>query len=207
MLLLQTWYNLSDYGVEEQTNDSLSFMRFCDLQLEDEGPDHSVIARFRKALNQAGAWEALLDKINTQLSHHGVLVKQGAIVDASLTSTPGKPKGKTTYELTPGQGVGKVSSPGVDQEAQWVKKGSKLEYGYKRHYLADAKEGLVLSAHTTGANGHESLHLGPCLDQVKLAIGSRGLADKGYCSQANEGLLRSQGLGVVYRAKPTAISP
>ena len=181
MILLQTCYNLSDYGVEEQTNDSLSFMCFCALQLEDRVPDHSVIARFRKALNQAGVWEVLLDKINAQLTRHGVLVKQGAIVDASLTPTPRKPKGKTSYELTPEQGVEKVSSPGVDQEARWVKKGSSLQYGYKRHYLSDAKAGLVLSVHTRAANAHDSLHLRSCLDQVQLPPGSRVLADKGYC--------------------------
>jgi IS5 family transposase len=54
MTLLQTWYNLSDYGIEEQVNDTLSFMRFCGLQLEDDIPDY-----FRKALNESGAWEVL----------------------------------------------------------------------------------------------------------------------------------------------------
>ena len=79
MTLLQTWYNLSDYGVEEQVNDSLSCMRFCVLQLEDEVPDHSVVCRFRKALNDTKAWEALLAQINSQLTQHNVLVKAGAI--------------------------------------------------------------------------------------------------------------------------------
>jgi transposase, IS5 family len=55
MTLLQTWYNLSDYGIEEQVNDTLSFIRFCGLQLEDDVPDHSVVCRFRKALNHSGA--------------------------------------------------------------------------------------------------------------------------------------------------------
>ena len=50
MCLLQTWYNLNDYGVEEQVNDSLAFMRFCDLQLEDDVPDHSIVCHFRKML-------------------------------------------------------------------------------------------------------------------------------------------------------------
>jgi IS5 family transposase len=40
MTLLQTWYNLSDYGIEEQVNDTLSSMRFCGLRLEDDVPDH-----------------------------------------------------------------------------------------------------------------------------------------------------------------------
>ena len=103
MTLLQTWYNLSDYGIEEQVNDTLSLMRFCGLQLEDEVPDHSVVCRFRKALNHSGAWEVLLNQINSQLTGNGVLVKQGTIVDASVTPTLHKPKGKSSYTLAEGQ--------------------------------------------------------------------------------------------------------
>lgn len=119
MMLLQTWYNLSDYGIEEQVNDTLSFMRFCGLHLEDEVPDHSVVCRFRKALNHSGAWEVLLEQINSQLAGHGVLVKQGAIVDASVTPTPRKPKGKSSYSLAEGQEspVDKTLQPGVDQSS------------------------------------------------------------------------------------------
>lgn len=196
MTLLQTWYNLSDYGVEEQVNDSLSCMRFCGLQLEDDVPDHSVVCRFRKALNHSGAWDALLQQINDQLTQRGVLVKQGAIVDASVTPTPRKPQGKPTYSLPSEQDTlpTKVVKPGVDQQARWVKKGGKLQYGYKRHYLADAQQGLVLSVHTTPANAHESQHLGASLSKAELPQGSRVLADKGYCAQANEALLHSRDL-------------
>ena len=213
MTLLQTWYNLSDYGVEEQVNDSLSFMRFCDLQLEDEVPDHSVVCRFRKALNKSGAWDALLIQINHQLKQHGVLVKQGVIVDASVTPTSRKPKGKSSYTLTEGQEppLEKTSQPGVDQEARWVKKGGKVQYGYKRHYLADSQSGLVMSVHTTAANAHESQHLDSCLDKVRLPHGSRVLADKGYCAQSNEALLRARGLrsGIqrkAHRGRPLSAS-
>jgi IS5 family transposase len=48
--------------------------------------------------------------------------------------------------------------------------------------------------HTTPANTHDSPHLGNCLNKVKLPQNSRVLADKGYCVQANEVLLRSRGL-------------
>jgi transposase, IS5 family len=75
-----------------------------------------------------------------------------------------------------------------------VKKGGKLQYGYKRHYLAEAQEGLVIAVHTTPANVHDSQLLGDCLNKVKLPPRSRVLADKGYCSQANEVLLHSKGL-------------
>ena len=91
MDLFQTWYTLSDYGVAEQVNDSLFCMRFCGLQLEDQVPDHSVVCRFRKALNKSEGWDVLLEQINSQCTGHGVFVKQGAIVDASVTLTPRKP--------------------------------------------------------------------------------------------------------------------
>jgi IS5 family transposase len=209
MTLLQTWYNLSDYGVEEQVNDTLSFMRFCGLQLEDDVPDHSVVCRFRKALSESGAWEVLLQQINTQLTRHGVLVKQGAIIDASVTPTPRKPKGKTSYTLQPdGQGPMQRSvQPGVDQQASWVKKNGQLQYGYKRHYLAESQEGMIIAVHTTAANAHDSQYLDACLSKVSLRAGSRVLADKGYCAQRNEALLDSRGLrsGIqrkAYRNKP-----
>ena len=32
MSLLQTWYGLSDYEIETQVNDRLSFMKFCGLR-------------------------------------------------------------------------------------------------------------------------------------------------------------------------------
>jgi transposase, IS5 family len=49
----------------------------------------------------SGAWEVLLHQINTQLSRHGLLVKHGAILDASVTPTLREPKGKTRYTLEP----------------------------------------------------------------------------------------------------------
>ena len=97
-------------------------MRFCGLQLEDEVPDHSVVCRFRKALNETNAWEALLAQINSQLSKHNVLVKAGsiAIVDASVTPTLRKPKGKPIYILpeTPDAALSKQDRPGVDQQGR-----------------------------------------------------------------------------------------
>jgi IS5 family transposase len=57
MQLLQIWYNLSDPGVEDMVNDSLSAMRFCGLNLEDDVPDHSTLSRFRKELVEKKAYE------------------------------------------------------------------------------------------------------------------------------------------------------
>jgi len=100
MLLLQTWYGLSDYELEERVNDSIKFNQFLGLALEDVVPDHSTISRFRSALTKAGAMDVLLESINQQLEAQQLLVKTGSIVDASITDTPRKPKGKPNYEIT-----------------------------------------------------------------------------------------------------------
>ena len=67
MQLLQIWYNLSDPGVEDMVNDSLSAMRFCGLHIEDDVPDHSTLSRFRKELVEKKAYDRLLKKINQPL--------------------------------------------------------------------------------------------------------------------------------------------
>ena len=99
MLLLQTWYSLSDYQVEEEVNDRITFSRFCGISMDSSVPDHSVLSRFRTSLTEKKALEKLLQIINDQLAAHGVLVQHGAVVDASITSTPRRPKGKKNYDL------------------------------------------------------------------------------------------------------------
>ena len=44
-------------------------------------------------------YDKLLKEINKQLVKHGILVKQGILLDASVVDTLRKPKGKTEYEV------------------------------------------------------------------------------------------------------------
>jgi Transposase and inactivated derivatives, IS5 family len=52
MCLLQSWYGLSDYEVEDRINDSLSFSYFCGMTIEQVAPDHSTLIGFRTALTK-----------------------------------------------------------------------------------------------------------------------------------------------------------
>ncbi len=71
MMLLETWYNLSDPGVEDLVNDSLGAMRFCGLTLEDEVPDHSTVSRFRSELVAKKAHDRLLERSTTSSNKKG----------------------------------------------------------------------------------------------------------------------------------------
>ena len=99
MSLLQTWYWLSDYEVEDKVNDSVLFSRFAGISLDDTVPDYSVLSRFRTEMTQKGAYEKLFKEINKQLEKHKIIVKKGAIVDASIIDSPLKSKGQTTFEF------------------------------------------------------------------------------------------------------------
>lgn len=73
-------------------NDSISFSYFCGLNIDNVVPDHSTLSRFRSAMTKAGAFEPLFKEINRQLASNNIIVKTGAIVDASVIDTPLKPK-------------------------------------------------------------------------------------------------------------------
>jgi len=184
-------------------------MRFCDLDIEDNVPDHSVLSRFRSELTYKKAFERLLKKINRQLVAHKVIIRNGVgIVDATLTDTPRCPKGKAEYELAEDRRedqrntedidkeeiqmkLVKKQQPGVDYEARYLKKGKELHFGYKKHILTD-ENGMQLSVHTTTANEHDSKGLKPCLENQdeELSI-SACYADKGYQVPDNVALLQS----------------
>ena len=95
--LLRTWYGLSDGEVEDQVNDRLSFSRFVGLGLDDCAPDSTTVCRFRNILVEADLYDNVLQEINRQLELAGVLVKRGAIVDASITDSPRRPRGRKEY--------------------------------------------------------------------------------------------------------------
>jgi IS5 family transposase len=210
MLLIGIWYDLSDEKVEESVNENLSMMRFCELDIEDNVPDHSVLSRFRSELSAKKAFDRLLKKINRQLVDNKVIIRNGAgIVDATLTDSPRCPKGKTAYEVAQDRKeddrsfeniekeditmkLVKRQQPGADSEARYLQKGKKLHFGYKKHVLTD-ENGMQLSVHTTSANQHDSNGLQPCLDgQDKALSVTSCYADKGYQVPDNVSLLKKR---------------
>lgn len=202
--LLQTWYGLSDYEVEDRINDSLSFSYFCGMSIDQVAPDHSTISRFRTLMTKKGAYEELFRSINAQLESHGIIVKTGALVDASIIDTPLKPKGPSKYKvldqdkqeesvIDSEKELNKDIFPSVDTAGAWVKKAGKLRYGYKKHHLTD-EEGMIMGVLTTPANVNEISNLEEVLDTADLPEGIAIKADKGYQSQKNVQILQRRQL-------------
>jgi IS5 family transposase len=189
-LLIQTWYNLSDYELEEALDDRLSFRRFAGLGVGDSTPDHSTYSNFRKQLEEKGLAESIFYEINKQLEKSGRIVKKGTIVDATLVEAAvKKPDQKED---------GSAGTSDVDPEAEWVCKGSKRYFGYKAHIAVDADSGLIRKAALTRAKAHE----GHVLKDVLPPDQEWVYADKAYESKANSKLLKDLGIknGIMNKA-------
>jgi len=202
MTLLQTWYGLSDYEVEDQVNYRISFSRFVGISMNGSVPDNSVISRFRTVLTDAKAYDKLLVQMNKQLESHGILVRTGAIVDASITDTQRKPRGKKGYEAVEDRTetdselkpfLHEKIKPNVDKDARWIKKAGRLRFGFKQYTAVDAN-GLVLGVVTTSASESDINHLEDVLDKIELPEKAWVKADKGYKSKDNDEVLRKNKL-------------
>jgi IS5 family transposase len=200
MCLLQSWYGLSDYEVEDRLNDSISFSYFCGMHIDQVAPDHSTLSRFRSALTKTKTFEKLFSSINAQLVAHDIIVKKGIIVDASVIETPLRPKGKTNHKITEDRSEEEIAlkkeyGQSVDKDGTWLKKRGKYHFGFKKHHVTD-DEGLVLGVLTTTASKNEIANLEEVLDTVNIDL-PRGIplkADKGYQSKKNEELLKKRNL-------------
>lgn len=167
ILLLQSWYGLSDPGMEEALGDRLSFRRFAGLGLDERVPDHSSISRFRTLLAKRGLAEQVFAEVVRQLDTKGVTIKQGTLIDATVIDA-------AAAEPSRQKGGGRSQA---DPDASWVKRpDGSARFGYKLHAAVDLGTGIVRRARVTPANiadvdhGHD------------LVIGDERAvyADKGY---------------------------
>jgi IS5 family transposase len=75
--------------------------RFVGLSLASDVPDHSTICRFRNELKELGLYEKLFYEINRQLEENEILIKKGAIVDATVIESARRPKKVVETESIP----------------------------------------------------------------------------------------------------------
>ncbi len=197
ILLLQRWYNLSDPGVEQALLDRLSFIRFTEFSIEDDVPDETTICRFRNGLIRLKVLDALLDMLNHQLEKKGLLVREGAALDASVIESQRRPR--KVVDVMPEDRAENADqqdsaakfqvSYSDDEEAAWICKRKRAYYGYKLHAATDSHDGFLLCGHITPANFSDTGEFARLVDDAELDTGAWVYADKGYCSGKNRDIL------------------
>ena len=181
-LLLQTWDDLSDQGLESGLVRDLLFKRFVGLDMTTKVPDHSTIFKVRARLEGANIAEVLLGEVNEQIVKNGIEIKGGkGIVDASVVEA-------SRCRVKKGKG-GKDTR---DKEGgYWTKKDSsgkqKMACGYKVHVNCNEK-GIVKRVEFTKANVHDSRVMKDLLADEREVYG-----DSAYRSKKYEEYLRKKG--------------
>jgi transposase, IS5 family len=183
-LLLQQWYRLSDSELEEALNDRMSFRRFLGLSLEDASPDHTTLCRFRNRLAEAGLAEKLFVEFERQLELHGLLLKRGTMINATLVETPFRP-GRPSK-------TGEEDAPAVDADAALTAREGRrgTHYGYKAHTGVDVDTRLIRRLVLTPANVNETV----VADALVCGDEEAVYADKAYAKRARRAWLRSLGI-------------
>jgi IS5 family transposase len=192
-LLLQSWHNLSDPGLEKALARDLLFRRFVGLSVEQSVPDHSTLWRFRNQLESKGLLAVAMADINEQLAEQSLIIKQGelSIIDASVIEAKNaRPRKNAKGENT------------QDPEAAYnVKQASdgkrKTTYGFKMHTNVD-EDGFIKTAHLTAGNEHDSTQFEALLTGTEREV----YADSAYRSDKHSQLLKRKKIrnGISHRA-------
>ncbi|MDR7118252.1 IS5 family transposase [Caulobacter sp. BE254] len=192
-LLLQAWYGLSDAELEFRLGDSLSFSRFVGLSLEDAVPDHTTLCRFRNRLVSQRRLEGLFDELDRQLERAGLVLKQGAMLDATLieAATSRPPHGQ--------------EDQAKDPDAAFAKRQGKpgSAYGYKAHVGVDQGSGLVRAVITTPANVNDTTPADDLIRGDEAAV----YADKAYDTHARRARLKQAGVKPRLMRRPSQYHP
>jgi transposase, IS5 family len=180
---LQQWFNLSDPQAEDAIYDIEPMRRFAKVELGEDGiPDESTILRFRHLLEKHHLTEAIFEAVKDLLVEHGLLLRSGTIVDATIIAAPSSTKNATGTR---------------DPEMKQTRKGKNWHFGMKLHIGTD-RRGTVHSVTATHAAASD-------LQQMPhLLHGEEGViyGDQAYWKEADRQAFEAG--GVRYRVNRRA---
>ena len=157
---LQLWWNLSDPAMEEELHERPLYRRFAGLDGAPRMPDETTILRFRHLLEKHELAPQVLATINAGLAQHGLMLKTGTVVDATIIAAPSSTKNKSGER---------------DPEMHQTKKGKQWHFGMKAHIGVDAESGLVHTVIGTAANVNDVTQAGALLHgEEEAAFGDAG---------------------------------
>jgi len=209
-LFLQFLYNLNDYTVEDEINDRMSFKYFLGLPVNQKGPDHSTLFKFRDRLGNE-RFSQIFNKI-VELARANKLVSNKLyIVDSTdvkakvdmfrVTEEIKKSKDENGNDSNPNKDGG-FTTP--DPDAKFGRKSkNKKFYGYKEHLCVDAESEIIVGRKTTPGNELDGNHFQDVIPGKSLP--KVITADKSYDDKKNHKYLAVKRIrnGIILRKNHT----
>ena len=162
---LAKWFNLAAPGLQEALLDRINFRKFVGLSFTDATPDETTFVKFRKRLREAKLDDYLFQSVVKHLDSQGFLVREGTMVDATITE----------------QSRGSKNDDGEstrDEDASPTVKHGKHYFGYKAHIACDMS-GVITDYKVTTARVHDS----KCIDELVEDEDQVVYADSAYSSK------------------------
>ena len=95
MYIVQQCFGLADEATEDAVYDSQSIRTFVGIDLSREGaPDATTLLHFRRLLEKHDLTRAIFEAIKGHLVEHGLLLREGTIVDATIIAAPPSTKNR-----------------------------------------------------------------------------------------------------------------
>jgi IS5 family transposase len=91
--LMQNWFGYSGPAMEEALYEITILRQFSGLHL-DRIPNETTILNFRRLLEKHELAGGILQVINGFLCDHGLILRQGTVVDATIIHAPSSTKNK-----------------------------------------------------------------------------------------------------------------
>ncbi|WP_241671589.1 IS5 family transposase [Dankookia rubra] len=168
-LLLATWHDLSDVRLAKALEARASFRRFCGFAAHEATPERTAFVRFRCELIRRGLDRVLFEAVTRQLEAKGIVVRTGALVDATLIQS---------------------ASIRHDGDARWAgHRRRKPTHGYKAHIATEEAAGLVRGVEATTANVHDAAELVAVLPDAPGQV----YADSAFGGRNAEDVVRARG--------------
>lgn len=202
IVFLQFLYDLSDYRIEEELNDRLSFKMFIGLEVEETPPDHSSISRFRDRLGP-DRFKDIFNRIVALAREHGLVSDKLHIVDSThvrakvdLYRIKQEFKEQEPNTYIDNHSPDKDARPGKGHQGR-------SRYGYKVHAVTDAESELLLNVESTPANERDATQLVPLVSDAPAPHVIA--ADKGYDDKVNHDYLSENHIrnGIIPRSNHT----
>lgn len=117
IMLIQSWYGLSDYKMEDQLYYNFIFLWFSRLSLDNPVPDRSTICRWRARFTKRGILPKLLAEVDKQLVKRNVKIREGTSTDAAIVKQRARPRKKEIIEIDFGEQAAASTKPQDQQPA------------------------------------------------------------------------------------------